>query len=141
MQHKRWMVVGLMATGLALAGCADKSSETELKGPATLVEVDGSDIPQVVLTDRAVQRLGMTFTAIGEEAGVKVIPYAAVVYDTDGKTFAYTRPKPLTFERQPITITSIVGDKATLSEGPATGTEVVTLGGAELLGVEAEIGY
>ena len=138
--HTRWMVLGLTA-GLALAGCADKSSESELKGPATLVEVDGSEIPQVVLTDKAVQRLGLELTAVTEEANAKVVPYAAVVYDSDGKTFAYTSPKALTFVREPITVTSIIGDKAFLSAGPASGTEVVTVGTAELFGVEAGIGY
>ena len=138
--HTRWMAVGLMA-GLALAGCADKSSESELKGPATLVETDGKEVPQVVLTDKAVERLGIEFAAITEEAGAKVVPYAAVMYDPDGKTWAYTSPKALTFERSPITVTSITGEKAFLSAGPASGTEVVTVGQAELLGVESGIGY
>ena len=139
--RRRWMVVGLIATGLALAGCADKSSESEKKGPATLVEVDGSEVPQVVLTAKAVERLGLELTAITDEAGAKVIPYGSVVYDSDGKTWAYTSPKALTFVREPITVTNIAGDKAFLSAGPASGIEVVTVGTAELFGVEAGIGY
>ena len=140
MQHTRWMAVGLMA-GLALAGCADKSSDSELKGPATLVEVDGKEVPQVVLTDKAVERLGLKMAAVTQEAGATVVPYAAVVYDSDGKTWAYTSPKTLTFERTAITVTNIVGDKAFLSAGPASGTDVVIVGTAELLGVEDGIGY
>ena len=138
----RWMVAGLMATGLALSGCADKSgSDESKKGPATLVEIKGSDVQQVVLTGRAVERLDIQLKAVADEAGAKVIPYASVVYDADGKTWAYTSPKPLTFERKPITVTSIAGDKAFLSEGPDSGTKVVTVGTAELFGVEQEIGY
>jgi hypothetical protein len=138
----RWMVAGLLATGLALSGCADKSgSDESKKGPATLVEIKGSDVQQVVLTDRAVERLDIKLAPVADEAGTKVIPYASVVYDSDGATWAYTSPKPLTFERKPITVTNIAGDKAFLSAGPDTGTKVVTVGTAELYGVEQEIGY
>jgi hypothetical protein len=137
-RRTRWLVVGAVATGLALSGCADKSSESELKGPATLVERGEDQPPQIVLTDeKAADRLGIEFVAVEGN----VIPYAAVVYDSDGKTWAYTSPKALTFERSPITVAAIEGDQATLSNGPADGTEVVTVGGAELLGVEAGIGY
>ena len=138
----RWMVAGLMATGLALSGCADKSgSDASPKGPATLVEIDGSDVQQVVLTERAVERLDIQLTPITDEAGSMVVPYGSVVYDANGATWAYTSPKPLTFERKPITVTNIAGDKAFLSAGPERGTEVVTVGTAELFGVEQEIGY
>jgi hypothetical protein len=141
-RRTRWLAVGAVAAGLVLSGCADKSSESELTGPATLVERGDDQVPQVVLADdKAAERLGIEYVAIVDEAGAKVIPYSAVVYDADGKTWAYTSPKALTFERTPITVTGIAGDKATLSDGPATGTEVVTVGGAELLGVEAGIGY
>jgi hypothetical protein len=34
----------------------------------------------------------------------------------------------------------IDGDRAILSDGPAPGTEVVTVGAAELLGTEYEVG-
>jgi hypothetical protein len=141
-RRTRWLTVGVVATGLALTGCADKSSETELTGPAKLVERDGGEVPQVVITEKkAVERLGIEYAAVTDEAGSKVIPYAAVVYDADGKTWAYTSPKPLTFERTPITVANIAGEKAILSAGPPTGTEVVTVGAAELLGVEGGIGY
>jgi hypothetical protein len=139
-RRTRWLSVGLLATGLALTGCADTGGGgSDLKGPATLIE-DG-DVPQVVLTDKAVQRLGIDFAPVGGGPGAKVIPYAAVIYDSEGKTWAYTTPKALTFQRQPITVASITGDTATLTEGPDVGTRVVTVGGAELLGVEAGIGY
>jgi hypothetical protein len=141
-RRTRWLAVGAVATGLALSGCADKSSESELKGPATLVERGEDQPPQIVLTnDKAAERLGIEYAAIGGQPGAQVIPYSAVVYDADGKTWAYTSPKSLTFERSAITVTQVEGDTATLSAGPASGTEVVTVGGAELLGVEAGIGY
>jgi hypothetical protein len=79
--------------------------------------------------------------AIREDAGTKVIPYPSVVYDENGNTFAFTNPAALTFVRSPITVVRITGDKAFLSEGPATGTQVVTVGTAELYGTEQGLGY
>ena len=68
------------------------------------------------------------------------MPYAAVVYDPDGSTWVYTNPEGRTFVREPIVVTRIADDTAFLSDGPDVGTEVVTIGTAELYGVEQEIG-
>ena len=65
-----------------------------------------------------------------------VIPYAAVIYDTEGNTWVYTNPEPLVFVRQPIVVDYIEGDRAVLAEGIASGTQVVTIGSSELLGAE-----
>ena len=141
-RRTRWMVVGLVATGLALSGCAEKSkSEASEDGPVKLVTVKGSDNPQVVLTARAAERIGIETAAIKEEGGAKVAPYASVVYDSSGAAWASTRPKPLTFVRTPITVESITGETALLSAGPDSGTKVVTVGTAELFGSEQEIGH
>jgi hypothetical protein len=69
----------------------------------------------------------------------KVIPYDAVIYAADGKTFTYTSPKPLNYVRAPITVTDIRGNKAYLSAGPPAGTAVVTVGSQELFGTEYEV--
>lgn len=70
----------------------------------------------------------------------QVIPYAAVLYDLNGDTFTYTSPEPLVFVRHPISIDYIEGDLAVLSDGPPSGTAVVTVGAAELYGTESGIG-
>jgi hypothetical protein len=70
----------------------------------------------------------------------KVIPYAAVLYDARGDTWAYTTPEPLRFVRQPIKIDYVDGNQAVLLDGPPAGTPVVTVGAAELLGVEIGVG-
>ena len=53
----------------------------------------------------------------------------------------YTTTEARTYMRSPVTVFVIDGDKAVLSDGPDAGTEVVTIGTAELFGVEKEIGY
>jgi hypothetical protein len=68
------------------------------------------------------------------------VPYAAVLYGLRGETWTYARTEPLVFVRQPITVDYIQGDLAVLTDGPAAGTAVVTVGGAELFGIETGIG-
>jgi hypothetical protein len=68
------------------------------------------------------------------------VPYSAVIYDLNGNTWVYVSPEPLVFVREPITIDYIQGDMAILSEGPAIGTEVATVGVAELYGADTGVG-
>ena len=141
-RNRSWVTVALLVAGLALAGCAKtgESSESSGDAAATLEEVKGSQ-PHVVLTDRGVARIGLDTAEVQPLDGqAGTIPYAAVVYDEDGGTWAYTSPKRLTFVRVPITVADISQDRAVLSEGPKAGTDVVTIGTAELFGVEQGIG-
>jgi len=66
----------------------------------------------------------------------KVVPYSALLYDTHGNTWVYTSPKPLTFVRHQVEVDYIEGDVAVLSDGPATGISVVSIGAVELYGTE-----
>ena len=66
----------------------------------------------------------------------KVVPTSAVLYDAKGKTWVYTNPEPLVFVRHAVSIDYIDGDRAVLTDGPVSGTAVVTVGAAELLGTE-----
>ena len=81
-------------------------------------------------------RVELEFAGGGERL---TIPYSAVIYGVEGGVWTYTSAGPLTFVRAPIKVASIQGDTAVLSEGPAPGTEVVTVGGEELLGTEFAI--
>ena len=72
--------------------------------------------------------------------GGKVIPYSAVLYSPTGETWAYVSSEPMTFTRRAIVIDRIDGNKAFLSEGPAAGAKVATVGVAELYGAELGLG-
>jgi hypothetical protein len=143
MSPKHPSVAGLVIGAAAiLAGCA---TATPAQAPPALIKpVAGSQIPQLQLTERAVQRLGILTQPVRQAAtpgqpAHEVIPYSAVVYDTDGSTWAYVNVAAGTYERKPITVTEIDGETAQLSAGPAAGTAVVTVGAAELLGTEYDI--
>lgn len=144
-------VVGLLTAAL-LVGCR---GPTEAVGddqpPVDLQRVSGTDLYQVTLSEHALDRLGIKTAAVqtaapgsasaaGSATGVRAtIPYAAIVYDNDGSTWAYTVVKRATYLRKAITVDSIVGDTAYLTTGPPTGTQVVVVGAPELLGAEYEI--
>ena len=81
----------------------------------------------------------MAAAAPGTAGAAKVVPYAAVVYDTDGSSWTYVETAADTYVRQPITVTVIRGDAALVSAGPRVGAQVVTVGSAELLGTEYNI--
>ena len=81
-------------------------------------------------------RMRVELQLAGSNEKQKVVPYGAVYYDAKGAAWVYGNPKPLTFERQRIGVERIVGDVAVLSEGPAVGTPIVTVGAAMLYGAE-----
>jgi hypothetical protein len=87
------------------------------------------------------QRVRVEVPLNGSGAQHKVVPYASVIYDLKGEAWAYTSPAPLTFVRDRISIDYVDGDLAVLSQGPASGTPVVTTGAAELFGTEAGVGH
>ena len=66
----------------------------------------------------------------------RVVPNSAVIYDPKGQTWVYINPEPLVFVRHAVSVDYVDGDRVVLSDGPAPGTMVVTVGGAELLGTE-----
>jgi hypothetical protein len=148
MRHRQpWVLTMCVVVGLTLAACA-RTSEGEAAGadPATVEPIEGSDVARVALSADAARRLdiqtapvrGLRATSGG--ATRMVIPYAAVLYDPTGATWTYTNPEPLVYVRAPISVEHIEGDEAVLSSGPPNGMEVVTVGAAELLGTEYEVG-
>ncbi len=136
--HKnRWAATFLLLAGL-LGGCAATAKEVPEESPAQVEPIAGSDRSQVILTEEGAGRVGIQTQSVGVAADGtgSVIPLAAVLYDKDGKTWTYTTSEPLTFVPQEVVIARIDGDTAILTSGPAPGTEVVTVGAAELLGAE-----
>jgi hypothetical protein len=142
--HDRLMVVTLLFACLQLAACeqAEEEVAAEEAGPAKVEHLQGEDPTRVTLTAEAAKRLDIQ-TAPVEDMLIKgahreVIPYAAVLYDTEGNTWTYTSPGPLVFVRHRINVDYIDGELAVLTDGPRTGGTVVTVGQQELYGSELE---
>ncbi len=136
-------IAPLFVAGLALAGCQTAASGSEAEeaiAAAASVDAPADGGPaQLTLTEGSVERLGIETAPVTGEDGDLSIPYAAVVYDADGGTWAFVELEPGVYERAELTIESIDGDQARASVGPESGTEVVVVGAAELVGVEAGI--
>ena len=140
--------VGLVviAAGISLSACGEAStgydSETASHHePAKLEPIKGTDVQRVIFDAEAAERVGLQTAPIRQNGEGKIMPYAALIYDAEGNAYAYTAPEPLTFVRKEIKIDRVDGDSVELSAGPPAGTEVVTVGAAEVYGTEFEIAH
>jgi len=135
-----WAVLGtvpvLIMAGLLVACSSTAGGKSTKEEPYVLESIQGTELNRLVLTEKAAERLDIQVA----EAGDNVVPYAAVLYETNGDTFVYTNPEPLTYVRAPIVVDYIEGDQAYLVDGPPAGTAVVTVGAAELVGIEFGVG-
>jgi len=148
-RSNRWALVLLIIPAILFAGCLGSSEAGKTEPPAVVEDIEGSELPSLTLTERAVERLDIQTSKVRDEdvdgspdepTLRKVAPYAAVIYLPDGSTWVYTRVEPRVFVRQSITVDYIEGDLALLSDGPPSGTDVVTTGAAELYGTEFGLG-
>lgn len=134
--------LALGLTGLCfLGGCSSPAAEAVGADPAKVEKVDGQPT-KITLTAKAVERLGIETASVGASSagGKAAVPASAVMYDPDGKTFVFTNPEANVYLRAPITVVDILNGTAQVSAGPAAGTKVVTVGGAELWGAETGLG-
>ena len=144
----RWIAAALIIAGVAAYARyqgidGGSKAPTEAAEPAVVEHIDGSDLARVTLSAAAIERLDLR-TVPARKVSVDgesrtVVPYGAVLYDSNGETWTYTSPKPRTFTRRGITVDSIDGSRAVLSTGPAPGTQVVIVGTQELWGAELGI--
>ena len=141
-----WVAAMLLLGMLSVAGCQGGDEDAAAADePAKVEPVEGSDgLSQVALTAEAAERIDLQTAVVrteGEGATERtIVPYSAIVYETDGETWVYTSTDDLSFVREHVSVQEIDGDRAVLSEGPPAGTEVVTVGVAELFGAEHGIG-
>jgi hypothetical protein len=136
----------LIAAGASLFACGEASTGYDYETashhePAKLEPIKGTDVQRVIFTAEGAKRVGLQTAPIRQNGEEKIMPYSAVIYDPEGNSYAYTVPEPLTFVRKEIEIDRVDGDSAMLSAGPPAGTEVVTVGAAEVYGTEFEVAH
>ena len=144
MQVKRWAMVAAIGAVLVLSGCKQDKVEKQ-HHPAKLEESGQEGIMKITLEPKAAERIGIQTGAVQEEmigsAKRLVVPYGAIMYDSKGATWTFTNPQPLVYVRAKIVVERVEGDRVILSEGPAAGTTVVTVGASELMGAEHKYGH
>jgi hypothetical protein len=132
--------VALALAAVPLSACKEVEEESSAGyEPSKLESVEGTDVKQVTLTAEGAKRAGLKTAQVTRVGPHKVVPYTALIYDAEGKTYVYTSPKPLSYVRQEVKVDRIEGDRAFLSAGPPTGSAVVTVGAFEAYGTELEI--
>jgi multidrug efflux pump subunit AcrA (membrane-fusion protein) len=131
----------LASTALPIAGCTEVETESATGyEPSKLAPVKGNDdLQRVTFTAEGAKRVDLQTAAVRRSGKHEIVPYASLIYDPEGKTFVYTSPKPLEYLREEVKVDRIEGDRVLLSAGPSPGTEVVTVGAAEVYGTELEV--
>ena len=130
----------IIVVAAGLAGCGRTTAPASQPPPAHVAEGSHGTV-SVVLTSQGAQRAGIqtAVAARGALRGQAVIPYSALLYQSDGSSVIYTVTGPLTYTLVPVAVASIQGNDVYLT-GLAPGTAVVTVGGEELLGVQDGVG-
>lgn len=134
-------VLGLV--GVLLAACSGAPAAPGHKEEAVVVEKnEATGLSRLALSAKAAERLGIATAAVAPAPAGRgtAMPYSALIYDKNGGTWTYTNPEGLVFLRHEVTVDRIAEDLAILSAGPPVGTLVVTVGTAELWGVETGVG-
>jgi hypothetical protein len=131
---------------VTLSACGEASSGYDYETashhePAELEPIKGTDVQRVTFDSKGAERVGLETVPIRQNGQGKIMPYAALIYDAEGKAYAYTSPEPLTFVRKEIDVDHVAGDNVVLSDGPPAGTEVVTVGVSEVYGTEFEVAH
>ena len=144
MRTRHALLVSAFVISSALAGCntaAPPAADAGGEEPAHVEHVEGSELALVTLTPRAAERLGIRTAPVEESGGKLTVPYGSVYWDADGAAWAYVEQEPLAYMRHALSVDSIDGDTAVLSDGPPAGSTVVTVGTVELIGTEFEVGH
>jgi hypothetical protein len=122
---------------LSLSACTQVEESASEYSPTSVRPVKGRDgIQQVTFTALAARRVGLATATVMPSGTHTSIPYAALIYNDEGHTYAYVSRKPLVYVREPIGVDHITGDRVVLRRGPALGTTVVTTGAAEVYSAE-----
>ena len=140
--HRHWIAVVALVAAVGTSACVEApSDERVIDEPATVEEI-GADETRIILTEQAAERLSIETAPVERAGGQAVVPSGALMLDPAGVYWVYTNPSPLVFVPQQVTLDREDDNGlAYLVEGPPPGADVVTLGAAELYGVEHGIGH
>lgn len=131
------------ALAFSLPGCATPAAAPPAAGeaPAKVEKNADTGIAKLTLTQRGIDRLELKTEPVTAGSGTEIkLPYGALMYDANGKTWVYTNPAPRVYERQELAVSRVEAGVVTATAGPPAGTQVVTVGAAELFGSEFNTG-
>ena len=131
----------LVVAALPFAGCTEVETESATGyEPSKLEPVKGDgDLQRVTFTAEGAKRVGLRTATVRRSGKQTVVPYAALLYDPQGKTYVYTSPRPLELLRAEVRVAASRAIAWSSSGGPPVGTEIVTVGATEVYGTELEV--
>lgn len=136
-RRRRWIVVAPLVTVLLVPACKAAEEETPSESePMTVEPIRGTDFSRVIFTADGAERVGLETIEVAARGKEAIVPASAVWVDVNGDEWLYTQPEPLVFVRAAIGVDRYDDDVAVLSDGPSVGTEVVSVGVAQLIGSE-----
>lgn len=141
-QRTRWIMLTMAAT-LPLLGCVKTTESAKAaKAPAhaTVVAQDATKVGRITLSEAATKRLGIEFAEVKVDGERLQAPYNALLYDASGREWVFVSSAPNVYTRTDLKVETIEGDKVLYSKGPPAGTRLVTMGAAELYGIEFGVG-
>jgi hypothetical protein len=113
--------------------------------PSEVEKIEGSELSRVTLSAKAAERIDLKTAPVREQdlngTPRKVVPYSSLLYDAKGRTWVYASPQPLSFVREAVAVDRIDGNSVYLEDGPPVGTEVASVGVAEIYGAETGVGH
>lgn len=134
------VLAGVLSVGLLVSGCKEvEDASAPVHQPAIVADVDGLDVKRVTFDQVGADRVALRTAEVRMTARGTVVPYAALIYDPAGAAWVYATLEPLTFQRVKVSVHHVTGNLVWLTDGPASGTRVVTRGSAQVYGAELDI--
>ncbi len=137
----------LLVAGMALAACQPHKVAHVADHPVKVEAIEGMAANRVTMTERAIERIDLKTDAVREQKVSrstslrKVVLTSALIYDPKGQAWVYTSPEPRTFVKHKVDVEYVEGELAVLSDGPPTGTVVVSTAAAEVYGADSGVGH
>lgn len=132
----------ICAALLCLSAC-NQGDSSAAKPPApakAAAKQEPGGIKRITLKDVEIKYLGITLGEVTQAGERLSIPYSALLYDPTGGEWAFANPEANVYQRTALKVAAIEADKVYLTSGPAVGSKVVTMGAAELYGIEFGVG-
>ncbi len=130
------LLMGSLSLPLAACTQVEESESTYSSTSRKPIPGRDDDVQQVTFTAEAARRAALQTSEVRTSGRRSAIPYAALIYDEEGRTYTYVSPRPLVFVREPVDVERITGSRVLLRHGPPLGTTVVTTGAAEVYSAE-----
>jgi len=141
---KKVITVLIIFTLFQLTACENNHNNKEKEHPSEVEDIEGTDLNEITLTAKAIERIGLQTVEVTEVHGSPLrltVPYSSILYDSQGQVWVYKNSRNSTFIRHKVEVDYIKGNTVYLIEGPPAGTKVISIGVAEVYGAEFEVGH